>query len=110
MATCTVSIRDRRGVRIRSQQPARHYLAPAPRRSHFFEAEFWKRPKLQPETVLEVVGSDAFYRVRASRGQAVVVRLRVGVDSLAVRRRWSFSHRPIACEYAGLLIVTQLVS
>lgn len=65
MPTCTVTIRNPRGIRYW----VKTLFEACGAALDFFEHDFWKGPKPRPSTVLEVhvVGSHASYRVKASR-------------------------------------------
>jgi hypothetical protein len=69
MPTCTVALRNRQGVAYWVTTVGDTLFEACATALDFFEQAFWKGPKPQPDTVLEVpvVGSHKSYRVRASR-------------------------------------------
>jgi len=69
MPTCTVTLRNRRGVPYWVTTAGSTLFEACASALDFFERDFWRGPRPRPETVLEVhvVGSHDEYRVRASR-------------------------------------------
>jgi hypothetical protein len=58
---------------------------------------------------VRTVGSNASYRVKASRVKQWLSACE-WAWILAISRRWNLSHRSSICEYSGFLIFTQLVT